>query len=99
MEDVSRKTAIAIWVGSRDPYFPLEAVRDTLDALKARGFQVQLFEMSGHDHNYYAVSRDVNKHVSEFLRTTELTSDPKRKQYSTRYRRPYSRLPSANRQL
>ena len=84
VEHASRKTPIAIWVGTRDPYFPLEAVRDTRDALKARGFQVQLFEMSGHDHNYYAVSRDVNKHVWEFLRANELTSDPKWEQYATR---------------
>jgi poly(3-hydroxybutyrate) depolymerase len=82
MENAPRKTPIAIWVGTRDPFFPLDVVRGTRDALNARGFQVQLREMGGHDHNYYAVSRDVNKAVWEFFRANELASDPKWQQYS-----------------
>jgi len=57
-------------------------VRSTREALNARVFQVQLHEMGGHDHNYYAVSRAVNKAVCEFFRANELTSDPKWQQYS-----------------
>ena len=82
MEQAPRKTPIAIWVGTRDAFFPLDVVRATRDALKARGFEVQLVEMRGHDHNYYAVSRDVNRAVWEFLRANELSSNPKWQQYS-----------------
>jgi poly(3-hydroxybutyrate) depolymerase len=82
VENAPRKTPIAIWVGTRDPFFPLDVVRGTRDALNARGFQVQLREMGGHDHNYYAVSHEVNKAVWEFFRVNELASGPKWQQYS-----------------
>jgi poly(3-hydroxybutyrate) depolymerase len=82
MEQAPRKTPIAIWVGTRDSFFALDVVRGTRDALNARGFQAQLREMRGHDHNYYAVSREVNKAVWEFLRDNELTNDPKWQQYT-----------------
>jgi len=82
MEQAPRKIPIAIWVGTRDSFFALDVVRGTRDALNARGFQAQLREMRGHDHNYYAVSREVNKAVWDFLRANQLTSDPKWQQYS-----------------
>jgi poly(3-hydroxybutyrate) depolymerase len=82
MEQAPRKIPIAIWVGTRDSFFALDVVRGTRDALNARGFQAQLREMAGHDHNYYAVSREVNKAVWEFLRDKELTGDPKWQQYA-----------------
>jgi poly(3-hydroxybutyrate) depolymerase len=82
MENAPRKTPIAIWVDSRDAFFSLDVVRSTRDALIARGFQAELHEMGGHDHNYYAVSREVNKAVWDFFRVNELASDPKWQQYS-----------------
>jgi poly(3-hydroxybutyrate) depolymerase len=82
MENAPRKTPIAIWVGTRDAFFSLDVVRGTRDALIARGFQAELHEMGGHDHNYYAVSRDVNKAVWDFFRVNELATDPKWQQYS-----------------
>jgi poly(3-hydroxybutyrate) depolymerase len=82
MEQAPRKIPIAIWVGTRDPFFALDLVRGTRDALNARGFHAQLSEMSGHDHNYYSVSREVNKDAWKFLRGNELTDDPKWQQYA-----------------
>ena len=53
IDSAQRKIPIAIFVGTKDPYFPLEAVRATRDALKAHGFPVELTEIPGHDHVYY----------------------------------------------
>ena len=82
MEQAPRKIPIGIWVGTKDSFFALDVVRSTRDALNARGFQAQLSELPGHDHNYYAVSREVNKAVWEFFRDKELSGDPKWQQYA-----------------
>src|SRR5262249_30169690 len=50
-----RKLPVAIWVGTEDPYFSLALVRNTQGELNKHGFDAQMFEMKGHDHNYYAV--------------------------------------------
>jgi len=82
MEQAARKIPIAIWVGTKDAFFALNIVRGTRDALNARGFQAQLHEMPMHDHNYYAVSREVNKGAWEFLHDKQLSGEPKWQQYS-----------------
>ena len=73
----SRKIPYGIWIGSRDAYFPLDAVRATRDALKARGFPVEYTEMPGHTHDYYGSAKDVNRLAWEFLKSQRLAADPK----------------------
>ena len=77
----TRKIPIAIWVGTNDPYFALILVRATRDAFDSRGFPVQLTEMPGHDHNYYAVAAKINPTIWEFLEANTLKSDPLYREY------------------
>jgi predicted esterase len=77
LEPARRKIPIAIWSGTNDAYFPLSEVRRTRDELKAHGFTVELFEMPGHDHDYYSVAETVNRDVWQFLREVRLPEQPK----------------------
>ncbi len=71
-----RKVPYGIWIGSRDAFFPLDAVRATRDALTSRGFPVEYQEMAGHTHDYYGSARDINRMAWEFLKSRPLTGDP-----------------------
>jgi poly(3-hydroxybutyrate) depolymerase len=84
LEHAERKTPIAIWVGNKDPYFSLEAVHFTQEALTAHGFEPKLTEMPGHDHNYYGVSGDVNKAAWDFLHNHQLEGDAEWESYKRR---------------
>jgi poly(3-hydroxybutyrate) depolymerase len=77
-----RKTPIAIFVGTRDRFFPLEDVRGTRDDLNKQGFGVELTEISGHDHNYYDSASKINQSAWEFLRKHQLNEDPQYEQYN-----------------
>lgn len=76
-----RKIPYAIWIGTRDAFFPLNQVRATRDALKTRGFPVEYTEIPGHTHDYYGSSSEINKGAWEFLRKQSLPADPKYKEY------------------
>ena len=77
-----RKTPIAIFVGTRDAFFPLEEVRGTRDDLNKQGFAVELTEVPGHDHNYYGVAPKINQSAWEFLKKHQLNEDPQYEQYN-----------------
>jgi poly(3-hydroxybutyrate) depolymerase len=76
-----RKSPIALFVGTRDPFFPLSDVRDTRDQLNNQGFAAELTEMPGHDHNYYDVASKINQSAWEFLKKHQLSEDPHYEQY------------------
>jgi poly(3-hydroxybutyrate) depolymerase len=76
-----RKIPITIFIGTKDQFFPLPAVRATRDVLNARGFAVELTEMPGHDHWYYDLAPKINLNAWEFLKKHELTEDPRYKPY------------------
>lgn len=76
MNQVPRKTPIAIWVGTDDRFFPLERVRNTRDAFAKAGFKVELNEITGHTHDYYAVSGKINKSAWDFLSKSSLDTEP-----------------------
>ncbi len=57
--------------------FPLDIVRKSRDRLVAAGDPVAFHEIPSHDHNYYAISRQVNADAWEFLRGTRLAEEPK----------------------
>jgi predicted esterase len=71
-----RKLPIEIWVGTEDPYFSLPLVKATQSALKKHGFEAQVVEMKGHDHNYYGVSKNLNPKIWEFFRNNTLDAEP-----------------------
>lgn len=72
-----RKIPLAIFVGVNDPLFPLASVRQTRDALKEAGFPVELTEIPNHDHNYYAIASKINSAAWEYLKTKQLSADPR----------------------
>src|SRR5450631_2577403 len=71
-----RRIPISIWIGTDDKFFPLPRVKSTRDAFSARGFTVELHEISGHDHDYYAIAGKVNGEAWQFLRKNKLGPDP-----------------------
>lgn len=73
----TRKIPYLFFIGTRDPFFPLEAVRATRDALTSRGFPVEYVEMPGHTHDYYGSAKEINGRTWEFLRKNALPIDPK----------------------
>lgn len=70
-----RKIPITIWVGTEDPYFKLTLVRATQAELNKHGFDAKVVEIKGHDHNYYAVSKDLNPKIWEFFKSNKLDGD------------------------
>ena len=67
-----RKMPIAIWVGDHDSFFPVETVRETKRLFDANGYNVQLSVLAGHDHNYYAISDEINRKAWNFIEKTEM---------------------------
>lgn len=76
-----RKIPMHMWVGNKDPLFPLSYVRATRDLLNRHGFAVQLTEIANHDHNYYIRAAEINQAVWDFLKAHELPTDPVYEQY------------------
>lgn len=81
IDHAERKVPLAIWVGTADTYFSLGTVRQTRDALNRRGFNTQMNEMKGHDHDYYGVANALNPKIWDFLHQTSLGDDPEWETY------------------
>lgn len=79
-----RKTPIQIQVGTVDELFPLKSVRASRDLLNTRGFAVQLIELPGHNHWYYDLAPKINQTAWEFLKTYELSGEPRYEEYKFR---------------
>ena len=76
MDLAKRKIPISIQVGDSDEYFPVKIVRATRDALKDKGFTVDLIEIPNHDHWYYDQASKFNQTAWDFLKKYELDADP-----------------------
>jgi poly(3-hydroxybutyrate) depolymerase len=76
-----RKIPIAIWVGTDDRLFPVQAVRASRDQLNERGYAVELTEIPRHTHDYYGRSSDINKAAWLFLKEKRLEKDPQYQHY------------------
>jgi predicted esterase len=76
MDLAKRKIPISIQVGDSDEFFPVKIVRETRDALKGKGFPVDLIEIENHDHWYYDKAAKFNQTAWEFLKKYELDADP-----------------------
>jgi poly(3-hydroxybutyrate) depolymerase len=77
-----RKTPISIIVGTKDPFFPLDLVRATKEALNKRGFDAQLSEIPGHDHWYYDRAAEFNRALWDFLKKQQLAEEPRYEHYN-----------------
>ena len=73
----TRKIPFAIWIGTRDNFFPLAPVQATRDALKSRGFPVEYTEMLGHTHDYYGRASEINDAAWVFFESHPLPAEPK----------------------
>ncbi len=67
-----RKTPIAIYIGDRDEFFPVERVRKTRDLLISAGFPVHYVELKKHGHDYYYLSDQINLDAWNFLKDKQL---------------------------
>jgi poly(3-hydroxybutyrate) depolymerase len=81
LDTAERKVPVAIFVGTKDPLFPVAEVRKTRDAFAERGFPAELTEVSGLDHNYYSRSAEINAQAWEFLKKHQLATDQKYKEH------------------
>lgn len=78
----SRKIPFAMFVGTNDSLFPLQAVRATRDHLQKAGFVAELTEIRNHTHDYYGRSASINKSAWGFLEQHSLAAEPKFRVYS-----------------
>jgi len=81
LDRAARKIPMAIWIGTRDDAFPLDAVRRTRDVLVAHGFTIQFTEIPNHTHDYYTTSAQTNREAWAFLQQHTLATDPKFQEY------------------
>lgn len=67
-----RRTPISIQVGDHDSNFPLEGVLSSKTRFEENGFEVKLTVIPHHDHNYYAISDEVDTRAWLFLKDKAL---------------------------
>lgn len=84
LDEAERKIPVALFVGTRDPLFPVSVVRATRDAFTKRGFTAELTEIPNHDHDYYKRSADINAKAWEFLKRQKLAGAPRYKEHHFR---------------
>jgi poly(3-hydroxybutyrate) depolymerase len=77
LDEAARKIPISLTVGTSDPFYSLRDVRATRDALKAHGFNVQLKELLGQDHNYYDAADEINRDSWAFFKQYRLEDEPR----------------------
>jgi predicted esterase len=73
---VVRRMPIDIWVGDKDPLFPVDAVSKTKQLFENNGFHVGLIVIPNHDHNYYAMSDQIDAQAWDFFKKSPLTRAP-----------------------
>jgi len=81
IERARRKTSISIQAGDKDQYFAVADVKATGDALKERGFEVEVTIIKRHDHWYYDMAPKINDAAWEFLKRHELSGEPHYERY------------------
>jgi poly(3-hydroxybutyrate) depolymerase len=75
-DSATRKIPLAIYIGDRDQFYPIDVVRAVRDTLVKRGFDLLYKEMPGHDHNYGQVAPQINEEIWEFYSEHPLPADP-----------------------
>lgn len=69
-----RKIPLQIIVGTRDPFFPIDVVQATRDALRKQGFPIEVVELEGQNHGYSG--SQVNPIAWKFLKACALAQAP-----------------------
>ena len=78
----TRKIPLAIYIGDKDQFYPIDVLRGVRDALEKRGFDLIYKEMPGHDHNYKLVAPTINEEIWQFYADHPLPGDPKYTRYA-----------------
>ena len=73
----TRKIPLAIYIGDRDQFYPIDVVRGVNAALEKRGFTVLYREIKDHDHAYRAVAPEINEEIWKFFSEHPLPQDPR----------------------
>ena len=76
IERTKRKIPFSLFVGTKDPLFPVADVRQTRDMLTSRGFDVEMHEIKDHTHDYGRRSDEINKMIWDFFKQHRLYNDP-----------------------
>ena len=71
-----RKIPIALFIGDRDEFFPIDSVRETAAAFRNAGHPVQLTILPGQRHDYHHVASRLNPAAWDFLQASELPAEP-----------------------
>ncbi len=67
-----RRMPVAIWVGDRDQFFPLDLVKSTKKMFESNGFPIELTVIPNHNHDYYSISDSINAKAWDFLKKNAL---------------------------
>ena len=67
VQEATRKIPIALYIGDHDEFFSLAQAQATVDLLHSNGFPVRYTVFPNLDHNYGAVSAQVNGDVWNFF--------------------------------
>lgn len=81
LEYATRKIPIAIFVGSRDAYFPVKSVKQTIAALRKAGHPTAMKVIARHDHDYQDVATQVNPAAWDFMQGVSLPTNAKFQEY------------------
>lgn len=76
IERTKRKIPFSLFVGTKDPLFPVADVRQTRDMLTSRGFNVEMNEIKDHTHDYSRRSVEINQRIWNFFKQHRLDNDP-----------------------
>jgi poly(3-hydroxybutyrate) depolymerase len=71
-----RKIPIALFIGDRDEFFPIDSVQETAAAFRDAGHPVQLMILPGQRHDYHHVAARLNPAAWDFLQASELPAEP-----------------------
>lgn len=82
-DTAARRIPLGIVVGTEDQFYKLDVVRAMHDALTHRGFDSPLTEIPRHDHDYYSLSKEINKTAWDFLKGKKLKGRPKFSEYKS----------------
>lgn len=77
----TRKIPLAIYIGDKDQFYPIDVVRAVHGALEKKGFTVLYKEIPDHDHNYKLVAPEINEEIWKFFSEHPLAADPRYTQY------------------
>lgn len=71
-----RKIPLSLFVGTKDPLFPVADVRQTREMLTSRGFDVEMNLIVNHTHDYSQRSAEINLMIWDFFKQHRLDKDP-----------------------